>query len=69
MNAQQIKLLSVVLIVLGIILVVWGFQMSGSAANEVAKSLTGSSTDGVTYRYALGGLSLVAGLVLFLKNK
>ena len=40
MNAQQIKLLSVVLIVLGAGLVIWGFQLSGGVANEVARSLT-----------------------------
>lgn len=69
MNAQQTKLLSIVLIVLGAALVIWGFQMSGGAANEVARSLTGSSTDGVMYRYVAGAVSLAAGLFLFLKKK
>jgi hypothetical protein len=69
MNAQQIKLLSVVLIVLGAGLVIWGFQLSGGAANEVARSLTGSSTDAVMYRYIAGAVSLAAGFFLFIKKK
>lgn len=69
MNAQQAKLLSIVLIVLGAGLIVWGFQISGGAANEVTRSLTGSSTDAVMYRYIGGAVSLAAGLFLFLKKK
>ena len=69
MNAQQIKLLSIVLIVLGAALIIWGFQISGGAANEVTRSLTGSSTDAVVYRYIAGAISLAAGLFLFLKKK
>jgi hypothetical protein len=69
MNAQQIRLLSIVLIVLGAALIIWGFQLSGGAANEVTRSLTGSSTDAVMYRYIAGAVSLAAGAFLFLKKK
>ena len=69
MNAQQIRLLSIVLIVLGAALIIWGFQLSGGAANEVTRSLTGSSTDAVMYRYITGAVSLAAGAFLFLKKK
>lgn len=69
MTAEQSKLLSIVLIVLGAALLIWGFQMSGSAANDVTRSLTGSSTDAVMYRYIGGAISLAAGAFLFLKNK
>ena len=69
MNAQQVKLLSVVLIVLGAALVIWGFHLSGGAANEVTRALTGSSTDAVMYRYVAGAVSLAAGLFLFVTKK
>ena len=69
MNAQQTKLLSIVLIVLGAALLIWGFQISGSAANEVSRSLTGSSTDAVMYRYIGGAVSLAAGLFMMLRKK
>lgn len=69
MNAQQSKLLAIILLVVGAALVIWGFQMSGSPANEVARSLTGSSTDAVVYRYIGGAVCLAAGLFLFLRKK
>jgi hypothetical protein len=69
MNAQQMKLLAIILVVLGAALLIWGYNMSGSAANEVTRSLTGSSTDAVMYRYIGGAISLAAGLFLFLKKK
>lgn len=69
MNAQQSRLLSIVLIVLGAGLIIWGFQLSGGAANDVTRSLTGSSSDDVIYRYIAGAISLAAGGFLFLKKK
>jgi hypothetical protein len=69
MNAQQVKLLSVVLIVLGAALIIWGFQLSGGAANEVTRAITGSSTDAVMYRYVAGAVSLAAGFFLFVTKK
>ena len=69
MNAQQLKLLAIILIVIGAALIIWGFNLSSGAANEVARSLTGSSTDAVMHRYIAGAVSLAAGLFLFLKKK
>lgn len=68
MKAQQIRLLSIVLVVLGAALIIWGFQLSGGAVNEVARSVTGSSTDAVVHRYIAGAISLAVGLFLFLKK-
>jgi hypothetical protein len=68
-NAQQLKLLAIILIVLGAALIIWGFNLSGSAANEVSRAFTGSSTDEVVYRYVAGAVSLAAGLFLFLRKK
>jgi len=69
MNAQQMKLLAIILIVLGAGLLYWGYQLSGGAANELTRSLTGSSTDAVMYRYIGGAVCLAAGLFLFLRKK
>lgn len=68
MNAQQAKLLGIILVVLGAALVIWGYNMSGSAANEVTRALTGSSTDAVMYRYIGGAVCLAAGLFLLVKK-
>lgn len=69
MNAEQLKLLAIILVVLGAALIIWGYNMSGSTANEVSRALTGSSMDEVVYRYIAGAVSLAAGLFLFLKKK
>jgi len=68
MKAQQIRLLSIILVILGAALIIWGFQLSGGAVNEVARSVTGSSTDAVIHRYIAGAISLAIGLFLFLKK-
>ncbi|MCH9694766.1 MAG: DUF3185 family protein [Gammaproteobacteria bacterium] len=69
MDAQQSKILSIVLVVLGLGLIFWGYQLSGSAANEVVKAVQGSSSDAVMYRYIGGAISLAAGAFMFLKKK
>ena len=69
MNPQQLKLLAIILIVLGAGLIVWGFNLSDSPANEVSRALTGSSMDEVVYRYIAGAVSVAAGLFLFLRKK
>ncbi len=68
MNAQQMKLLSIVLVVLGAALILWGYNMSGSAANEVVRAVQGSSSDAVMYRYIAGAVSLAAGLFMLFKK-
>ena len=68
MNAQLAKLLGIILVVLGAGLVIWGYNMSGSTANELTRALTGSSTDEVMYRYIGGAICLAAGLFLFVKK-
>ena len=69
MNAQQSKLLGIILVVLGAGLVIWGYNMSGSAANELTRALTGSSTDEIMYRYIGGAICLAAGLFMFVKRR
>jgi hypothetical protein len=68
MNAQQSKLLGIILVVLGAGLVIGGYDMTGSTANELTRALTGSSTDEVMYRYIGGAVCLAAGLFLLVKR-
>jgi len=65
---QNMKIVGLILIVLGIALLVWGFQLSGSFSNQVTESLTGSSSDPVMIRYIAGAASLAVGAFLFLKK-
>jgi hypothetical protein len=69
MSAQRLKLLAIILIVLGAALIIWSFNLSDSAANEILRVFNGSSMDEVVYRFIAGAVSLAAGLFLFLKEK
>lgn len=68
MSKQQARLLGIVLAVLGAGLLIWGYQMSGSATNELVRAVQGSSTDEVMWRYIAGAISLAAGLYLLVKK-
>lgn len=62
------KIVSIILMVVGIGLIIWGYQMSGAVTSQFSKALTGSASDGVMLRYILGGVSLVVGAYLFKKK-
>ncbi len=61
-------LIGILLIVVGIGLVLWGHQISGSFYSKVTLKLTGAHADKVMRLYIGGAASFVTGLVLFLKK-
>lgn len=63
-----VKLVGLILLVGGIGLAFWGYQLSGAFTAQIAKGLTGAYPDGVMFRYLGGGLSTVAGLYLLIKG-
>ncbi len=63
-----IKIIGLVLIVLGIGLAVWGFQLSTSIGSEVTQAVTGSDTDKVMTLYIGGAVSFIVGIFLFRKK-
>lgn len=68
-NTQNIyKVVGLVLLVIGIGLVVWGFQMSGSVTAKFSRALTGAMPDGIMYRYLAGAASAAAGAFLLFKR-
>lgn len=67
-SPQNMKILSIVLVVVGIALLVWGFQMSDSIGNQLTESVTGAAMDEVMYRYIGGAICLAVGAYLFLKK-
>lgn len=67
-DRSNIKIAAVILAVVGVALIIWGFQMSGSFANEMSKTFTGSSTNEVAYRYIGGAVCLAVGAFLFFKK-
>lgn len=65
---KQSKLIGVILLVLGGVLLYFGFNATGSFAEEVSESFTGKYSD-ETMAYLIGGaISAVLGLVLLIKK-
>ena len=58
------QLISIVLIVGGVGLIYWGYDMSGSVCSQVTETITGSTPDDVMVRYIAGAASLAAGVFL-----
>ncbi len=61
-------LIGILLIVVGVGLVLWGHQISGSFYSKLTLKLTGAHADKVMRLYIGGAASFVTGLVLFLKK-
>ena len=67
-DKQNMKIIAIILAVVGIALIIWGFQMSDSVGNELTKTFTGSSSNDVMYRYIGGAACLAVGAFLFFKK-
>ena len=64
----MIKLIGLILLIGGLGMAFWGYQMSGALASKLAKGITGALPDEVMYRYIGGAISSVAGLFLLMKR-
>ena len=67
-SASNMKIIGIVLIVVGIGLAIWGYQISESVVSQVSKTITGSHTDKAMTLYISGAASFVAGLFLAVKK-
>ena len=67
-SKSNTKILGIVLIVAGIGLAFWGYQMSGSLGSQVNQAFNGSYTDKVMIVYIAGAASFIAGLFLLVKK-
>ena len=66
-NKSQKKLISIALMVIGIGMLIWGYQMSGSVGSQLSKTFTGSFTDNVMLMFIGGAVSLAVGLYMYRK--
>ncbi|MCW8827393.1 MAG: DUF3185 family protein [Gammaproteobacteria bacterium] len=64
-SKSTMKLIGITLIVVGIGLAIWGYQMSGSVGSQLSEAFSGAASDGVIIRYMAGAASFVAGLFIF----
>ena len=64
----KINIISTTLVVSGIFLVIWGYQLSESFGSQVSQVVTGTDTDKVVTIYLAGAVSLAIGIYLFIKR-
>lgn len=63
------KLVGIVLLVVGIILLYFGYQAYDSAASEVSQAVTGETTDEAMWYLIGGAIAVVVGLYGIIKGK
>ena len=62
------KLIGLILLVVGVGLAIWGYQLSGSVGSQLTKAISGSHTDKVMLMYIGGAVSAIAGLFMLTKK-
>lgn len=65
---MRTKIIGLVLLVIGAILLVFGWNASQSIADQVTETFSGRFTDETMWYIILGAASVVAGLVLTLRK-
>jgi hypothetical protein len=63
-----IKVIGIALLVTGLGLALWGYQLSDSVGSQITQAVTGSEPEKVMTLYITGAVSFVVGLYLFIKN-
>ena len=67
-HSQTKKVVGLALLVVGVGLVVWGYQLSGSFGSALTEAVTGAETDQVMIRYIAGAAGIVVGLFLLVRK-
>jgi hypothetical protein len=67
-SASAMKILGIALVVIGIGLTYWGYQLSGSIGSKITQVVTGSDTDKVMTFYISGAVCFVVGIFLSIKK-
>jgi len=62
------KIISIVLIVAGAGLAIWGYQKSGGFSSQLSNAFTGSHSDNVMMLYITGAICIAAGMFLQFKK-
>ncbi len=67
-STSTMKIISIALMVIGVGLAFWGYQMSGSVGSKITQTITGSFTDKVMILYIGGAVIFIIGLYLNIKK-
>lgn len=62
------KIIGIGLIIAGVGLAFWGYQLSDSISAQITQTVTGAHTDKVMALYITGAVSFVVGLCLNIKD-
>jgi hypothetical protein len=65
---QTNKIIGLLMLVAGLGLAFWGWEMSESFGSALSSRLSGSMPDEVMYRYVGGGILAAVGTLLVMKN-
>lgn len=66
-SISPLKLAGIALIVLGVGLAFWGYDMSSSVGANINEALTGAEPDKVMMLYIGGAISFIIGIYLAIK--
>lgn len=66
---MQIKIISLILLVVGIGLVFWGYDTSDSLESKLSQTLSGTQSDRVMQLYIAGAVCIAVGGYLFSRGK
>ena len=67
-SSSTMKIIGLALLIVGIGLAFWGYQISESVGSQITQTVTGSYTDKVMLLFIGGAASFIAGLFLFIKK-
>lgn len=62
------KIIGLILIVVGLALIYWGYTDSGAVGAKVTKTFSGSEPDTVMFKYIGGAVAFVVGIFLVVKK-
>jgi hypothetical protein len=65
---QTNKIIGLVLLIAGLGLAFWGWEMSEGFGSALSSRLSGGMSDEVMYRYVGGGILAAVGTLLVMKN-
>lgn len=65
---NQMRLVGIILLVVGIILIILGFNATDAPTEEIKETITGKYSDTTITYFVIGGIAAAAGLVLTFKK-
>ncbi|HEC12807.1 MAG TPA: DUF3185 family protein [Acidiferrobacteraceae bacterium] len=67
-SISGVKIIGIVLMVVGVGLAYWGYEISGSIGSQISQTFTGVATDEVMIHYIGGAVSFAVGVYLYLSQ-